>query len=558
MNDDGDGKILKFKEKVDALSKAEYEKLKAEGIKWAKIEGDTEGTERIKEWLEGRQELSEIEIEILLQKLPLLLYERQRKAIAKKLGIRAGVLDQIRNPKRGEEEPGQGTGILFKEIIPFPESVDGSVLLDDLAGTLKKYMVLPAGAADALALWITFTYLHNNFDISPLLCVTSPEKRCGKTTLLSILGQLTARALPASNITSAALFRTVEQFEPTLLVDEVDTFIRGSDELRGILNSGHLKSQAFVIRTVGDDFEPRVFKTWCPKAIALIGKLAPTLADRSIIIPLQRKGPAEKVERLRLGRLAEDTERLRQKLARWTEDISRFVGQIEAKELGFLTDRAADNWRPLLMIADAAGEDWVNRAVRAARLLSIGVEDDELGPILLQDLEKIFAEKETDRLSSTEIVEMLVQQEDKPWPEYKKGKPLTKRQLAIILKRYGIRPKPFKNQGDFHRGYFYNDLQPVFIRYSATNLDNSMSDNELPGCTSVDENATVADRSATRNRSATVENELNFNQCKKLNDPVAEVADKSGNEDKEKITTLLSEHWRDHDSDGGDGGIPLF
>ncbi len=285
---------------------------------------------------------------------PPMFYERQREAIAKKLGIRAGILDQIRNPKKGKEEPGQGTGILFKEILPFPESVDGPVLLDDLVGTLKRYMVLPDGAADALALWIAFTYLHNNFDISPLLCITSPEKRCGKTTLLSILGQLTAKALPASNITSAALFRTVEAYEPTLLVDEADSFIRGSDELRGVINSGHLKAQAFVIRTVGDDFEPRVFRTWCPKAIALIGKLAPTLSDRSIIIPLQRKGPEDKVERLRLGRLAEDTEKLRQKLARWTEDIGRYVGQIEVKEPGFLTDRAADNWRPLMMIADAA------------------------------------------------------------------------------------------------------------------------------------------------------------------------------------------------------------
>lgn len=122
-------------------------------------------------------------------------------------------MDKISNPKRGEEESGQGTGILFKEIEPVPESVDGSVLLDDLADTLKRYVALPEGAADALALWIAFTYLHNNFGISPLLCITSPEKRCGKTTLLSILGQLTARALPASNITSAALFMTVERYE---------------------------------------------------------------------------------------------------------------------------------------------------------------------------------------------------------------------------------------------------------------------------------------------------------------------------------------------------------
>jgi len=63
------------------------------------------------------------------------------------------------------------------------------------------------------------------------------------------------------------------------LIDEGETFLRDSDELRGILNSGHQRANAFVVRTVGDTHEPRSFRTWSTKSIALIGRLAPNSGE---------------------------------------------------------------------------------------------------------------------------------------------------------------------------------------------------------------------------------------------------------------------------------------
>jgi len=56
--------------------------------------------------------------------------------------------------------------------------------------------------------------------VAPLAVITSPEKRCGKTLLLSLMGRLVARAITASNISPAALFRTIDAWQPTLLIDE--------------------------------------------------------------------------------------------------------------------------------------------------------------------------------------------------------------------------------------------------------------------------------------------------------------------------------------------------
>jgi putative DNA primase/helicase len=85
------------------------------------------------------------------------------------------------------------------------------------------------------------------------------------------------------------LFRAVEKFKPVMLIGEADTFMTEKEELRGVINSGHRRSSAFVIRTVpvGDEHEPKVFSTWGAKAIPSIGKLAGTIEDRSIIIPMR-------------------------------------------------------------------------------------------------------------------------------------------------------------------------------------------------------------------------------------------------------------------------------
>ena len=93
-------------------------------------------------------------------------------------------------------------------------------------------------------------------------------------------------------------------------------FLCSNDELRGVLNSGYKRASSYIIRTVGDDFEPVVFNTFGPKAIAQIDKPHETLLDRGIIVEMRRKTPDEKPERLRSDRVFEDFKHLWQKAVR--------------------------------------------------------------------------------------------------------------------------------------------------------------------------------------------------------------------------------------------------
>jgi hypothetical protein len=233
------------------------------------------------------------------------------------------------------------------------------------------------------------------------------------------------------------LFRYVEEVRPTLLIDEADSFVKDNEQLRGILDSGHTKVAANIIRNVeaGGEYKSRRFSTWAPKAIAPIGKLADTLDDRAVIVTLQRKPKGAKVERLR-RRDSEEFATLRSQAARWAADNFDKLVDPDPAVPESLNDRAADNWRPLLAIADLAGGPWPERARQAACLLSGEAQDGAINVELLADIRK--AMDGADVIRSVDLVAKLIADPERPWIEWNHGRPLTQKQLASLLRPFGI------------------------------------------------------------------------------------------------------------------------
>lgn len=394
-------------------------------------------------------------------------YDRRRKEVADALGIRIKTLDvEVDQRRTTSDEPGEQNERAepFRKIVPWPEPVDGAWLLSAIADRIGQHVVLQNEAADAVALWVLHAHTHTAANISPLLAIQSPQKRCGKTTALEVVSALVPRALSTANITPASLFRAVEKWCPTLIIDEADTFLRNNDELRGIINSGH-RLGGQVIRTVGDDHEPRVYRTWCPKAIALIGRLHDTLADRSIVVHLKRKRPDEQVERLRLDRREAMTD-LARRAARWALDNLETLRDMDPSVPEALHDRAADNWRPLIAIADIVDGDWPRRARAAANALSGDSDNDSsVATTLLGDIRDLFQERDVDKLASADIVDALVEMEDRPWPEWSKGRPISLQGVARLLDPFDIKPRLLRNGKKVFRRYCLDDFEDAFSRY---------------------------------------------------------------------------------------------
>lgn len=212
--------------------------------------------------------------------------------------------------------------------------------------------------------------------------------------------------------------------------------------------------------------EPRQFSTWAAKTIALIGKLPATLEDRAIVVSMRRRRSDEKITALRLSRRSDD--RLARQAARWVADNAEVLRQADpAMPPEITSDRSADNWRPLLVIADLAGSEWPEKARRAAVALEAGKGEDAESSrtLLLADLRALFEEQQVDKLPSTEIVDHLVGLEERPWGEFSRGRPLTPQTLARLLRPFGVRPKTIRQGDQTPKGYALEDFQDAFTRY---------------------------------------------------------------------------------------------
>lgn len=401
-----------------------------------------------------------------------LAYDREREAAAERLGVRVSTLDTLVAALRPKREAGEGRAVALAMPEPWPESVATGALLNDLAAALRRHVVLLPAAADCIAAWILHSWVHDRFQHSPRLSITSPAPRCGKSTLLEVLRLTCRRSLKADSISSSAVFRTVEALRPvTLLVDEADSFLGVNEELRGILNSG-FEASGEVIRVAEtpEGWRPVRFATFAPVALAGIGRLPTTLEDRALPVLLQRKAVSETVVKLRAPGARKALHDIARRCARWAGDQGSHLMPDPAIP-DALGDREGDITVPLLSIADAAGGVWAHRLRRG--LLEVfgrratNEGDADTAALLLGDVRSIFDATGALRLPSADLVARLGAMEERPWAEWRQGKPITAPQLARVLAPFRVRPCVYRPAGAevVVRGYVRDDFEPAWSRY---------------------------------------------------------------------------------------------
>lgn len=404
-----------------------------------------------------------------LAAMPLVDYDRCRDAEAKALGIRTSTLDEAVKTKRPKRlrnaEQLQGDELNLADPEYWPEPINGAEVLSEASETFSRYLALPDGAADAMALWTAHTHCFDCFQCSPRLNLSSPEKRCGKTTARDVISHLVLRALPTENMSVAVLFRVIQKHSPTLLTDECDAWLRENDELRGLFNAGHRRGGQ-VLRCEGDSHEIRAFNVFAPAALCGIGALPGTLHDRSIVIPLKRAKPGEIHERFDSRHVEREILTCR-KLATFCSDNRDELAACDPALPPDAFNRLADNWRPLFAIAEIAGGDWPQRAAVAFTKLTSQEDTDAqgMGVMLLADIRQVFAENSTNRIFSKKLVTSLCTMLGRPWPEAHRGRPISETWLARRLHGFGISPQTLRIGDGRAKGYDLDDFAEAFERY---------------------------------------------------------------------------------------------
>lgn len=357
---------------------------------------------------------------------------------------------------------------------PVTPPIDAAELLDRIAAAIRRFVVASDAQLYVLALWIVHTHAIDAADSTPYLSIKSPEKRSGKSRLLEVLAKLVARPMEAANVSDPALFRALggENGPMTLLFDEVDSIFgrhakSNKEEQRGLLNAGWRRgADAWRCESTSGRHTVTPYPVFGAKALAGLGDLPETLADRSIPISLRRRRPDEKVERGRYRIIAAACEPLRQEAAQWAQENLEALRDMKPDLPEELSDRAQDGAEPLLAIADLAGKDWPERARSALVELHHDKppEAESQGVRLLADVRAAIGVE--DRIATAELLERLNSDEEAPWSDWNDSdKGLKARQLARILSQYGIRPSDLRTPDGVRKGYKRKDFEDAWQRY---------------------------------------------------------------------------------------------
>jgi putative DNA primase/helicase len=367
-------------------------------------------------------------------------YDRERQGAAARLKLRLKTLDILVAAQRPQkQEPALDRPLAL-------DAVDGPELVRDLVADLSRYVSLGPEFAVATAFWALHTYALDYTFISPRLAITAPEPRCGKTTLIDWLETVAQRPMKSDNLTAAVAFHVVDEKRPSLLIDGADTFLATRDELRGILNSGHRRN-GFVLRHDYRAGRTISYSTFSACAIAMLGDLPATLQDRSIRIRLRRRRADEKIDSLRAGRAGDE---LAQRCARWVSDNFDSLAVADPAVPPQLFNRTADNWLPLIAIADVIGGEWPETIRKVAlKIVAADAGDDFTpGTRLLAEIREALGERKW--ISSSALAKSLS---------------MSPKLLATKLRGYDVVPRQERRTTGPARGYRAEWFADAFARY---------------------------------------------------------------------------------------------
>jgi hypothetical protein len=313
-------------------------------------------------------------------------------------------------------------------------------VLDLVLRLVELHIAITPEERMAVALWILHTYVFQHFTITPRLAILSPVRGCGKTTLLALIEQLVGEPFRVDDVTAAAIYYQIDRRPyTTLLIDEGDNLGLLNNVCCAPFNSGHRKGGA-AGRYVGGWSQK--FSTFAPLAIAAIGYTLPLplMHRAAAVISMQRASGAAQITELDEDNPAFPASC--NEIRKWAAMCSPARNP---KMPPSLRNRAADNWRVLLAIADELGHGEDARA--AAVTLCAHRVDEDPGVLVLIHIRMVFDARGVDRISSAVLIGGLLEIEDAHWGDWRgplddrPSRKLSQDELARLVRPFGIRPK---------------------------------------------------------------------------------------------------------------------
>ena len=369
---------------------------------------------------------------------------------------------------------------LLQSYIANEVHVDPEKLLERIAHIYDRFMDFPEpGTPLILALWSIGTYFYKLFETYPYLYIHG-TKGSGKTKCMLVAHYLCFNSLMGSDISKAALFRTVEGYSPTVFIDEAEQ-LKGrkmDEELVRLLNAGYKRGSS-VARVDTQTYDVQFFDIYSPKMLAGIKGLDSVLEDRCIEVTLIKTMNPQKAN-LAVAEREENWGEVRHLLYCFALDhfkgiimsYEKVVANIEPTSA--IQGRKGELWFPLLSIAyyidRYGGTKYYDQTISFAENSIKEAEQDSLDEwsmALLLGLESMF--KDTPKETSITVKPSQVAKEMSVFID-DKGKLVSPRWIGQQLKRWKLGKKNRTKKGMEHT-IELNDLQDRMKRYLPKKVD---------------------------------------------------------------------------------------
>jgi Protein of unknown function (DUF3631) len=342
---------------------------------------------------------------------------------------------------------------------PAPDKPPNMDIYGLVLGLIETHVFAASEEHVAITLWVLHCWVFRRFRHTPRLALISPTSNCGKSETFELIATLVPEAELSIDYTAASLFR-----QDPLLIWLLDEFDRNRDAYAVVklLHGGWTRGGSVSRYTKSGSTK---FDIFTPAAVGAIGedKFTPALLERSIRINLLRRPKDGLVEKFKANNPA---------FAAAHKSIEQWASAVQLDpepgmgETQFF-NRVADNWCVLFSIADSFG---VGDEARAAAIkLETRRTDVEASIVLLRDIQMIFQQRRTDRISSEELVAVLHTHNDR-WLDWNgKGQKLKQHHLARTLKPFCIFTRTIRlpgGGGKFKRGYYADDFSKAWQSYS--------------------------------------------------------------------------------------------
>jgi len=190
----------------------------------------------------------------------------------------------------------------FKQLTPSPDfkplwklpgrpvQANPKHIRDEIKAFIKEHLVLPdVRQYDIMCDSIMASWLHEQLPSLGYLMFIGP-KESGKTRALEILQELAFHAVRSSTIPPADIYRLIEKYHNTLLIDEAESQLNLKYEmgrtLYAVMNAGYKRGDVAI--RCDDTNEPKGYDLFSLKAIASTQSFIPTLESRCFVFEMEQ------------------------------------------------------------------------------------------------------------------------------------------------------------------------------------------------------------------------------------------------------------------------------